>query len=155
MEFTGQFTTQTSTETAAKKLTDIRCISQCLPTLSKLEIVNDEEFLATFKVDLTDAASKIHLDYLSRLTVRMHFKYLEKTIDTIVLEGTGRTAGSKLTLTLRLSISEGKDGSIIAWKAEAEFGRFLKLFGEKLVRDVSGGIISDLTECLSVKLASA
>ena len=153
MEFTGQFATRTSTETVAKKLADIRCISQCLPTLGKLEIITDDEFLATFKVDLSDVASKIHLDYLSRLTVRMHFKYIEKSADNIVLEGSGRAAGSKLDIRLRLRINGGNGESLVAWTAQAEFGRLLKLFGEKLVRDTSATIIKDLTDCLSTKLA--
>jgi len=84
----------------------------------------------------------------------MHFKYVEKRTDSIVLEGSGRAAGSKLDIRLRLRITEGSNESLVAWTAQAEFGRLLKLFGEKLVRDVSATIINDLTECLSTKLAS-
>jgi len=154
LEFTGQFATQASAETVTKNLADASFVSQCLPTLGKLEIVSDDEFLATFKVDLSDAASKMHLDYLSRLTVRMHFKYLEKTTGSIILEGSGRVVGSKLDIRLRLSISEAKGEAIVAWTAQVEFGRLLKLFGEKLVRDISTTTINDLTNCLTMKLAS-
>jgi carbon monoxide dehydrogenase subunit G len=84
----------------------------------------------------------------------MHFKYLEKSTDNIVLEGSGRAVGSKLDIRLHLRITEGNNESLVAWTAQVEFGRLLKLFGEKLVRDVSKTIIDDLTECLSTKLAS-
>ena len=153
MEFTGQLATIAPVETVAKSLGDARWISQCLPTLGKLEIFNDDEFLATFKVDLGEAARKMHLDYLSRLTVGMRFKYLKKTTDGIILEGTGRVAGIGLNIKLNLSIKEVNDGTIVPWKAEVEFGRLLKLFGEKLVRDISTTTINDLTNCLTAKLA--
>jgi carbon monoxide dehydrogenase subunit G len=83
----------------------------------------------------------------------MHFKYIEKSADNIVLEGSGRAAGSKLDIRLRLRINGGNGESLVAWTAQAEFGRLLKLFGEKLVRDTSATIIKDLTDCLSTKLA--
>jgi len=155
VEFSGQFSTRTSPEFAAKKLTDVRSISQCLPNLSRLEVVGDDEFFATFKVDLSDVMGKMRLDYLSRLSVRMHFKYLQKGLDAIVLEGSGRAAGSKLDITLRLKISQGKDESLVAWTAQAEFGALLKLMGDKIIRDVSTTMIDDLTDCLTKLLNSS
>ena len=154
MEFTGQFTTSAPAETVAKSLGDARWISQCLPTLGKLEIFSDDEFLATFKVDLGETARKMHLDYLSRLTVAMRFKYLMKTTEGIILEGTGRIAGSSLDIKLNLSVKEANDETLVPWKAQVEFGKLLKLFGEKLVRDISTTTINDLTNCLTAKLAS-
>lgn len=155
MEFTGQLETQAPVEAVAKNLGNARWISQCLPTLGKLEIVSDNEFLATFKVDLGEAARNMHLDYLSRLTVSMRFKYLKKTEDGIILEGTGRVVGSRLDITLNLSINAANDETLVSWNAQVEFGRLLKLFGEKLVRDISTTTINDLTDCLTTKLASA
>ena len=155
MDFSGQFSTRTPTETAAKILTDVHSISQCLPNLGKLEVVSDDEFFATFKVDLSDIAGRMRLDYLSRLSVRMHFKYLEKRIDAIVLEGTGRAAGSKLDITLHLKINQGKDESLVAWTAQAEFGPLLKLLGDKIIRDVSTTMIDGLTDCLTKLLNSS
>jgi hypothetical protein len=154
LEFTGQFTTSAPAETIAKSLGDARWISQCLPTLGKLEIFSDDEFLATFKVELGETARKMHLDYLSRLTVAMRFKYLKKTTDAIILEGTGRIAGSSLDIKLNLSIKETNDETLVPWKGQVEFGKLLKLFGEKLVRDISTTTINDLTNCLTAKLAS-
>jgi hypothetical protein len=154
LEFTGQFTTSAPAETVAKSLGDARWISQCLPTLGKLEIFSDDEFLATFKVDLGETARKMHLDYLSRLTVAMRFKYLMKTTEGIILEGTGRIAGSSLDIKLNLSVKEANDETLVPWKAQVEFGKLLKLFGEKLVRDISTTTINDLTNCLTAKLAS-
>ena len=154
MEFTGQFTTRTPAENVAKKLTDIRTISQCLPNLGKLEVISDDEFFATFKVDLSEAARKMRLDYLSRLTVRMHFKYLTKDKDSVVLEGTGRAAGSKLDIRLSLKISHANSESLVAWTAQAEFGTILRLLGDKIIRDVSTTMINDLTDRLTRLLDS-
>ena len=154
MEFTGQLTTEAPPETVAENLGDARWISQCLPTLGKLEILNDLEFLASFKIDLGEAARKMHLDYLSRLTVGMRFKYQKKATDGIILEGTGRVAGSSLNIELNLDIKEEHGETIVPWKAQVEFGRLLKLFGEKLIRDTSTTTINDLTNCLTAKLAS-
>lgn len=155
MEFTGQFTTSAPAEVVAKSLGDAKWISQCLPTLGKLEILSDDEFLATFKVDLGEAARKMHLDYLSRLTVGMHFRYLKKTTDGIILEGTGRVAGSSLDIKLNLGLKEANNETLVDWKAQVQFGKLLKLFGEKLIGDVSTTTINDLTNCLTTKLASA
>jgi hypothetical protein len=155
LEFTGQLTTSASAEVVAKSLGDARWISQCLPTLGKLEILSEDEFLATFKVDLGETARKMHLDYLSRLTVGMRFKYLKKATDGIILEGTGRVAGSSLDIKLNLSLTEANNETLVAWKAQVEFGKLLKLFGEKLVREISTTTINDLTNCLTTKLASA
>ena len=155
MEFTGQLSTRAPVETVAKSLGDARWISQCLPTLGKLEILSEDEFVAAFKVDLGEAARRMHLDYLSRLTVAMRFKYLKKTIDGIILEGTGRVAGSGLEIKLNLSFRVLNNETIVPWQAQVEFGRLLKLFGEKLVRDISTTTIDDLTNCLTSKLASA
>jgi carbon monoxide dehydrogenase subunit G len=155
LEFTGSFTTTAPTETVVKNLADVSFVSQCLPTLGKLEIISPDEFLATFKVDLSEAASKMHLDYLSRITVKMHFKYLEKSDHRILLAGNGRVVGTKLDVTIRLEISEANDQRLVAWTAQVEFGKLLKLFGESLVRDVSRNIIDDLTGCLKSKLAAA
>ena len=155
MEFTGQLATQASAQTVAKSLGDAKWISQCLPTLGKLEVISDDEFIATFKVDLGEAARKMHLDYLSRLTVGMHFKYTKKSADGIALEGSGRVAGSGLEIKLNLSINQADKETLVPWNAQVEFGKLLKLFGEKLVRDISATTINDLTNCLSMKLTSA
>ena len=155
MEFTGQLTTAAPAEVVAKNLGDARWISQCLPTLGKLEILNDAEFLASFKVDLGEAARKMHLDYLSRLTVGMRFKYLKKAADGIILEGTGRVVGSSLDIKLNLDIKEDHGETTVPWKAQVEFGKLLKLFGEKLIRDTSTTTINDLTNCLTTKLRSS
>jgi hypothetical protein len=155
LEFTGELTTSAPAETVAKSLGDARWISQCLPTLGKLEILSDDEFLATFKVDLGETARKMHLDYLSRLTVGMRFKYLKKTTDGIILEGTGRVAGSSLDIKLNLGFKEANNETLVEWKAQVEFGKLLKLFGEKLVRDISTATINDLTNCLTTKLTLA
>ena len=154
MEFTGQLGTQASVDTVAKSLGDAGWISQCLPNLSKFQVINDDEFLATFKVDLGEAARRLHLDYLSRLTVGMHFKYVKKAADGIILEGAGRVAGSGLTIKLSLSITQASNETIAIWKAQVEFGKLLKLFGEKLIRDISAATINDLTNCLTAKLAA-
>ena len=135
-----------------RNLGDARWISQCLPTLGKLEVVSDDEFLATFKVDLGEAARKIHLDYLSRLTVGMRFKYLKKSPAGIILEGAGRVAGSSLEIKLALDIGKATNETMVIWKAQVEFGRLLKLFGEKLIRDISAATINDLTKCITTKL---
>jgi len=153
LEFNGQFPSQSSAEEVTKKLGDINFVSQCLPTLGKLELLSNNEFFATFKVDLNTVAGKMRLDYLSQLTVRMHFKYLEKSPNSVVLEGSGRAVGSKIDLKLRLQISEGNNESLVAWAAQAEFGKLLKLFGDKIIRDLSTSIINDLTACLSAKLS--
>ena len=153
MEFTGQFATRSTAEEVTKKLGDINFVSQCLPTLGKLEVLNDNEFFATFKVDLSAVAGKMHLDYMSQLTVRMHFNYLEKNPNSVVLEGNGRAVGSKIDLKLRLQVSEGTNESLVDWAAQVEFGKLLKLFGDKIIRDVSTNIINDLTACLSTKLS--
>ena len=153
MEFTGQLATRSSAAEVTKKLGDINFVSQCLPTLGKLEVLNDNEFFATFKVDLDAVAGKMRLDYLSQLTVRMHFKYLEKNTNSVVLEGSGRAVGSKIDLKLRLQVSEGTNESLVAWAAQAEFGKLLKLFGDKIIREVSMNIITDLIASLSAKLS--
>ena len=155
MEFTGQLGTQASVDTVAKSLGDAGWISQCLPNLSKFQVINDDEFLATFKVDLGEAARRLHLDYLSRLTVGMRFKYVKKAAEGIILEGAGRVAGSSLTIKLSLSITQTSNETIAIWKAQVEFGKLLKLFGEKLIRDISTTTVNDLTNCLTAKLASA
>ena len=153
MEFTGRLATRSSAAEVTKKLGDINFVSQCLPTLGKLEVLNDNEFFATFKVDLDAVAGKMRLDYLSQLTVRMHFKYLEKNTNSVVLEGSGRAVGSKIDLKLRLQVSEGTNESLVAWAAQAEFGKLLKLFGDKIIREVSMNIITDLIASLSAKLS--
>jgi carbon monoxide dehydrogenase subunit G len=154
LEFTGRFATKATLEKTAKNLSDIKWISECLPNLGKLEIVSDGEFFASFKVDLSDAASKMHLDYLTRLTVRMHFKYMDRTTNSITLQGSGRAAGSKLDIILRLNMSESNAETLVAWTAQVEFGKLLKLFGEKLLQDVSKKTVNDLTNCLTAKLAA-
>jgi len=153
LEFTGRLATRSSAAEVTKKLGDINFVSQCLPTLGKLEVLNDNEFFATFKVDLDAVAGKMRLDYLSQLTVRMHFKYLEKNTNSVVLEGSGRAVGSKIDLKLRLQVSEGTNESLVAWAAQAEFGKLLKLFGDKIIREVSMNIITDLIASLSAKLS--
>jgi len=155
MEFSGSFTTPAPAETVAKNLANVRYVSQCLPTLGKLEVTSPDEFLATFKVDLSEATSKMHLDYLSRLSVRMHFKYLEKSSERIVLAGNGRVVGTKLDVSIQLGINDANKERLVDWTAQVEFGKLMKLFGESLVRDVSKKIIDDLTECIRSKLATA
>jgi len=155
LEFTGSFATHAPGEIVAAKLADIEFISQCLPSLGKLEVISPDEFFASFKVDLGDVTAKMHLDYLSKLTIRMHFNYLQKSIESIILEGNGRVVGSKLDLNLQLGIREMKGVSTVAWTAQAEFGKLLKLFGESLIREVSTGIINDVTDCLKSKLVTS
>jgi carbon monoxide dehydrogenase subunit G len=154
LEFTGQFATKATIERTAKDLGDIKWISECLPNLGKLEILSDNEFFASFKVDLSEAAGKMHLDYLTRLTVRMHFKYTDKGPNIIALQGSGRAAGSMLDINLGLKMSDSSVETLVSWTAQVEFGKLLKLFGEKLLRDVSTKTIADLTNCLTAKLTT-
>jgi hypothetical protein len=84
----------------------------------------------------------------------MRFRYLKKAQDGIILEGAGRVAGSSLEIKLNLNINQADDETLVLWKAQVEFGRLLKLFGEKLIRDISTTTINDLTNCLTTKLTS-
>jgi hypothetical protein len=82
----------------------------------------------------------------------MHFKYLKKATDGIILEGTGRVAGSSLQIKLNLSINQANNETMVLWNAQVEFGKLLRVFGEKLIRDISTTTINDLTNCMTTKL---
>jgi carbon monoxide dehydrogenase subunit G len=152
MEFSGTLTAKATADYIFQRLTDVKWISTCIPNLQRLDVVNDDEFKAVFKLDLAESAKGLHLDYLTRITTEMHFKFLKKTRDETVLEGSGRVVGSKMTLRLSFKVNESSGSSVILWQAEVEFGLLLKAFGEELIRKISGDTIGSITDSLSKKL---
>ena len=152
MEFSGTLPVNASADYIFQRLTDINWISACIPNLDRLNVIEGDAFKAVFKLDLSESAKGLHLDYLTRITTEMHFKFLKKTLDETVLEGSGRVVGSKLIIRLSFKIREENGASTILWHAEVEFGLLLKAFGEELIRKISADTITSITDNLSKKL---
>ena len=153
MEFSGTLTAKATADYIFQRLTDVNWISTCIPNLQKLDMITENEFKAVFKLDIAESAKGLHLDYLTRITTEMRFKFLKKTRDETVLEGSGRVVGSKMTLRLSFKIHEDSGASTILWRADVEFGLLLKAFGEELIRKISADTIGSITDCLSKKFS--
>ncbi|MGC8580552.1 MAG: CoxG family protein [bacterium] len=152
MEFKGTFEINAPQQVVFSHITDIKWVSACLPTLSELKIKSKEDFEATFKVDVTEAAKKLHIEYLSQVTVKMAFKFLSMSVEKVVLEGSGRVVGGSLKIRIEFPI-EGLDGKTrIPWTAHVDAGLLLKFFGEKLITDTSNEIVDGIVKCISEKL---
>jgi len=155
LEYSGNFNVNVPAESAFKYLTDIKWISGCLPSLTDLNIINENEFTATFIVDVSSAAKKLHIEYLSQMTAKMKFKFLEKKIERVLLEGSGRAAGSKLDIKLEFAIKGISDNNAeISWKVQIEPGILLKFFGHNLINDTVNSIASEVIKCISNKFQS-
>jgi carbon monoxide dehydrogenase subunit G len=152
MEFSGTLPAKASADYIFQRLTDVRWISACIPNLERLDVMEGDEFKAVFKLDLAESAKGLHLDYLTRITTEMRFKFLKMERDETVLEGSGRVVGSKMVIRLSFKIREDSAAASILWHADVEFGLLLKAFGEELIRKISADTIGSITDCLSRKL---
>jgi carbon monoxide dehydrogenase subunit G len=155
LDFNGSFEVNVPADYALRRLTDIKWISDCLPMLTELKTLNENEFDATFKVDVSEAASKLHIEYLSNVTVKMKFKFLKKELQHVVLEGSGRVVGSTLKIMIEFTIENRAEKTVIPWKGHVDFGLLLKFFGQKLIVETANGIIDSIIKCISDKLNRA
>ena len=147
----GVFYVNATKELVFKRLTDIKWVSECLPSLSELEIINENEFKASFKVDILNITKKLPIEPLSQITANMKFKFLEKKIEKVVIEGTGRVAGSKLEIKLEFAI-KGNNNTEISWNAQINPGVLLKFFGHDFIHETINNISNEVIKCISYKL---
>ena len=152
MDFNGTFEVSVPADHALRQITDINWISACLPTLTELKTINENEFETTFKVDVSEAAGKLHIEYLSQVTVKMKFKFLKKELQQVVLEGSGRVVGSSLKIRIEFTVESKAEKTAIPWKAQVDFGLLLKFFGQELLVGTANGIIDSVIKCISSKL---
>jgi len=146
------FYVKASPEVVFKYLTDLKWVAECLPSLSVLKIINENEFIASFKVDVSNATKKLHIEPLSQITANMKFKFLEKKIEKVVLEGTGRAAGSKLEIKLEFNIKRNNNITQIPWNAQIDLGVLLKFLGHDLINETTNSIANEVIKCISYKL---
>ncbi|MGC9113004.1 CoxG family protein [Acidilobus sp.] len=148
MDFSGEFEVGAEPKAVYEYLTNINKVSKCIPNLYKLDIKDDDNFSASFLIDVSAATESLHIEYLSHLNAKMDFTFLEKSMDNVKLEGKGRAAGTSLKITIEFQIKGLGNSSRVSWKATFTPGLLLKLFGEKLIRSVADDIINDLVACV-------
>ncbi len=153
LDFSGTISVRAGSQEAFSRLTDVQWISGCLPTLTELRIISESEFEATFKVDVSEAARRVHVEYLSQVTVKMKFKFLKKEPQEVILEGSGRVVGSSLKIRIEFKVTDSGNGSVIPWRATVDAGLLLRFFGEALIKETADQIIDSVIRCISSKLS--
>jgi len=125
--------------------------SSCLPNVGEFEKRNQEEFSAKFKVDLPADMRKGLLANLSNVGIKMNFKSSING-DSVSIRGEGRSMGMKITLDLKMDLSESSGKTVINWSAEVNAGLIMKLLGEESFKKISDQIIGELVGCVKSKL---
>lgn len=147
MDFSGEISSSKSLEETVSLLKDFSTIAQCLPGLDTYD-TNGDEYICKIKLDV----SQLHNSYLSTLSGRLKAKYIEASETKIVVNATGRVAGSSLKIRIDLSPTV-KDGAvIIPWVAEVDFGMLMRVLGTNSISSVAQQNIEAIVNCMSKKL---
>ncbi|PMP90147.1 MAG: hypothetical protein C0171_05750 [Caldisphaera sp.] len=148
MDFNGEFEINADPNIIYDYLTNINKISKCIPNLYEIKVKDDNNFSASFLIDVSSTTKSLHIEYLSHLNAKMDFTFIEKSINNVKLVGKGRAAGTSIKITIGFQIKDFSKSSKIIWNASFDPGLILRLFGEKLIKSVADDIINNLIECV-------
>lgn len=148
-----EFQIESSPEHVFTKLTDITSVIECIPNVSRYEITSKDEFIITFKVDLSRILGKLSIGYLSQLTVKMKFKFEYPGDNEVYLNGVGRGAGVNIKVRIFFKVLPLNNNSKVIYRAELEAGLLERIFGEMILKEIADGVADELITCIRNKLA--
>ena len=154
MKLAGSFYVPLEPEKTVGYMTNIESIIDCIPNVSRYEVLSTDEFKITFKVDLAKIMNKIPIDYLSRLSVKMNFKFERGSDNQIYLYGNGRGAGVKIKIEIMFMVTSFNNQSKLNYEADVEMGILAKIFGEDTLKTIAEDMANKLIKCLQNKLSS-
>ncbi|WP_449462456.1 SRPBCC domain-containing protein [Tardisphaera miroshnichenkoae] len=135
-------------------VTDPDQFSTCLPNVQEFEKKSPQEFTAKFKVELPADMRKGLLANLANVGIKMNFKS-EVAGDSVSIHGEGRSMGMKISIDLKMAISESAGKTGIDWNADVNAGMIMKLMGEDNFKKVADEIIGQLVSAVKAKLEVA
>lgn len=148
MEFKGDLVSSKSFSDTLAILRDFSSIVQCLPGLEAYD-ENGEEYSCKIRLDV----SQMHNSYLSTLSGRIKAKYESSQDNEIVVNASGRIAGSSLKILIKLIPSLQADSVKVSWSAEVDFGILIRLMGEKSISAVAEDNIESILDCVGKRLS--
>ena len=136
MRFSDKFTVKAPKQEVWKVVSDLPKVVSCFPNIHKLERLSDEEIKVTFRLDLSGAADKRLVSYLTRISSRMNVRFAELSPpDELRVRAEGSVAGSKVAVNLAVKLDELPDGSTqVSYDAEAEVGLLARILGAGLIQ---------------------
>jgi len=132
-------------------LSDPRQFSTCLGTAENLRVEENGDFSAKFRVEVP---RRFGISYLENVSATMTFK-LRREAGMVEWDGSGRSLGSKMTVTLRIDTKPAGDGTHLSWRATLGAGLAEKLLGEKGMREIATDLSSQILDCISSKMGSS
>ncbi|CAC11771.1 hypothetical protein [Thermoplasma acidophilum] len=140
MIYSGKFRIGVQDEAALQMLHDPEKLGPCLPGVSSFER-NDDGYSCKVRLDVSSMGSS----YLSKISGKLAFSYLDSENRTIHVQGKGRIAGSSISFDLFISVNGGE----LIWKIDVNYGILIKMMGEEKIRDVTQANIDRSVKCLS------
>ncbi|MFQ5951405.1 MAG: CoxG family protein [Candidatus Geothermarchaeales archaeon] len=137
LEFEGTFGVSVSRDRTWEFIMDPAKVSACLPDLESLEVVDDDTFLADFKVGVS---------YI-RGTVKMRVTMTDKISNRHAkLVARGKGIGSTMDIDIVFDLDDKNGETTVSWKAVAQIGGTLAGVASKLLRPASERNIRQLVE---------
>ncbi|MGC8635664.1 MAG: CoxG family protein [Thermoprotei archaeon] len=135
-------------------VTDPDQFSTCLPNVQEFEKKTPQEFTAKFKVELPTDMRKGLLANLANVGIKMNFQ-ISTEGDSVAVHGEGRSMGMKVSIDLKMVVSEAAGKTGIDWNADVNAGMIMKLMGEDNFKKVADEIINQLVSAVKAKLETA
>jgi len=143
MHFEGTFTVKAPREKVFEFLLDPKKVSGCLPDLQRLDIKNQDEYIAVIKAGISFIKGEF----------TMNFKVPEKqppSYAKLVARGSG--IGSTVDLETVMDLTESSGSTTMKWSAEAKVGGRIASVGQRLISGQAEKIIRQLFDCIKSKL---
>jgi len=128
-------------------LSDPKSFAPCVGTIENLQAGENGDFTAKFKIGVP---KKYGIPYLETVSTTMSFKR-ERDGDTVEWQGAGRTLGTKLTIVLRLILTDEDSQTHLRWQATLKADMIERLFGEKNLREIATELATQILDCISSK----
>ena len=146
MEFKGHFTVNKNAEKILQVLRTPENLASCIYGLEHLEM-NGDDFACKIRFDLTEAG----VSYMNTISGKLKGKVIYQN-DSIKIEGDGRSAGSKMSFGLLLTVKASGTVSEMEWEGTFDFGLIAKVIGESKVKTIAQKNIEKTIELVVKKL---
>ncbi|WP_297214905.1 CoxG family protein [Thermoplasma sp.] len=145
MIYSGSIEIKIPDGAAIELLHDPEKLGPCLPGVSSFE-KETEGYSCKVKLDVSSMKSS----YLSKISGKLNFSYVNAEDRQVRIQGKGRIVGSSISFDLTIEVHEGK----LQWSIDVNYGILIKMMGEEKIKEVTEENIERTVKCLSQLLSS-
>ncbi|BAB59995.1 hypothetical protein [Thermoplasma volcanium GSS1] len=148
MDYSGSFYVDRDPAEVKQFISNFENVVACLPGIDSYTN-NGNEFECRIRLDISSLSNS----YLKHISGKMKFLFVPERDNGISVNGSGRIAGSSVSMNVKVFVEGSNEHAKVTWSAAIDYGLILKAMGSEKIKEVTDENIKRSIECLRGKIS--